>query len=152
MSELVPEQAFKPQGLSIRRARSEDHEAIHALLRPLELAYPGVDLSCFWVVECAGALVAAAELKETDAWSLLSCVGVRKDLQRGGIGRALVETLCRQAQSPVYLYTLVPEFFRKAGFRDAVLLSEGLPPRTIYDCSNCTPSLCRCLVRPRDAS
>ncbi|NWG13768.1 MAG: GNAT family N-acetyltransferase [Acidobacteria bacterium] len=97
-------------------------------------------------------LVAVAELKNLDTCSLLSCVGVRADLQGRGIGQALVERVVREALSPVYLYTLVPEFFRKAGFRDAESLPPDLPPRSIYGCSACDPALCLCLMKPREDS
>ena len=121
-------------------------------MQALELAYPAMDLSCFWVAELDGTLVAAAELKDLDTCSLLSCVGVREDLQGQGIGQALVDRISREARSAVYLYTLVPDFFRKVGYRDARSLPPGLPPRTIYGCRDCNPSLCLCLVRTGDGS
>jgi N-acetylglutamate synthase-like GNAT family acetyltransferase len=138
--------------IRIRRATLRDHSDIEMLMHALELSYPAMDLSCFWVAEDGDAIVAAAELKDFRDCSLLSCVGVRKDLQGLGIGRILVEEVAQHARHDVYLYTLVPGFFRKAGFSDAEWLPPDLPPRSIYGCENCDPRLCFCLVRPRHDS
>jgi N-acetylglutamate synthase-like GNAT family acetyltransferase len=111
-----------------------------------------MDLSCFWVAEDGSGIVAAAELKDFRDCSLLSCVGVRQDLQRLGIGRILVEEVVRHAHHDIYLYTLVPGFFRRAGFTDAQLIPADLPPRSIYGCEDCDARLCSCLVRRRHDS
>ena len=138
--------------LLVRKARTEDQPDILQLIDLLELAYATMNLSRFWVGEWEGAIVAAAELKELGSFSLLSCVGVREDLQGRGFGRALVDRVVRESQAPVYLYTLVPGFFRKAGFRDATSLPADLPPRSMYGCTGCDPSVCLCLVRFPDVS
>jgi N-acetylglutamate synthase-like GNAT family acetyltransferase len=120
------------------------------MTRALELDYPAMDLSCFWVAELSGAIVGVAELKDLETCSLLSCVGVREELQGQGMGRQLVDRVVREALHPLYLYTLVPGFFRKAGFRDATSLPPDLPPRAFYGCVGCDPSRCLCLMRPRE--
>jgi N-acetylglutamate synthase-like GNAT family acetyltransferase len=136
--------------LSVRGARPADHGTILELTGALDLTYPAQDLSCFWVAELDGVIVGIAELKDFERCSLLSCVGVREDFQGRGIGRELVDHVVREARHAVYLYTLVPGFFRKAGFRAAVSLPPDLPPRSIYGCTNCDPSLCLCMMRPRE--
>jgi len=143
-------QSITPAHLRVRRACAADHPAILELAGALELVYPAMDLSCFRVAELDGATVAMAELKDLQSCSLLSCVGVREELQGYGIGRELVERVVREALHPVYLYTLVPGFFRKAGFRDVISLPPDLPPRSIYGCLGCDPSRCLCLMRPRE--
>jgi len=147
---VFPEQSITPSRLHIRKACTADGAAILELTRALELAYPAMDLSCFWVAELDGVTVGVAELKDLESCSLLSCVGVREELQGRGIGRELVDRVVREALHPVYLYTLVPDFFRKAGFRDATSLPRDLPPRAIYGCLGCDPSRCLCLMRPRE--
>ncbi len=138
--------------LHVRRAAPEDRAAVLDLVKSLELAYPGMDLSSFWVGESGGVLVGGAELKNLKTCSLLSCVGVREDVQGRGLGRRLVERVVREALHPVYLYTLVPGFFRKTGFADAKAFPSDLPPRSIYGCVGCDPSICVCLMRPRENS
>ena len=140
------------RSLCVRRAEPRDHCDIDALVHALGLSYPAMDLSCFWVAEDTDGVVAAAELRDFCGCSLLSCVGVRQNLQGLGIGRILVEEVVRHAPHDIYLYTLVPGFFRKAGFTDAESLPPDLPPRSIYGCENCDPRLCSCLVRLRHDS
>ena len=140
------------QPVRIRRAEPRDYAGIEALMAALELPYPAMDLSCFWVAEAGEEMIAGAELKEFQGCSLLSCVGVREDLQGLDIGRTLVEEVVRHAHHDVYLYTLVPGFFRKAGFVAAEHFPPDLPPRSIYGCQNCNPALCFCMVRRRHDS
>ena len=140
------------ESLDFRRAHPADHGTILHLLGALELGYPSVDLSCFWVAESVSGILAVAELKELRCLSLLSCVGVRDELQGQGIGRRFVEFVVLQTRLPVYLYTLVPDFFRKAGFRLVDSAPPELPPRSMYGCSGCDPSICACMVRTRDGS
>jgi N-acetylglutamate synthase-like GNAT family acetyltransferase len=151
-NEKFPEQPGIRGGLQIRKACEADRPAILELLSALELAYPAMDLPCFWVVESASEVIATAELKNLRTCSLLSCVGVREDLQGNGIGQALVERVVLETHLPVYLYTLVPGFFRKVGFHEAGTLPVDLPPRSVYGCVGCDPSICLCMVRTRDDS
>jgi N-acetylglutamate synthase-like GNAT family acetyltransferase len=140
------------RNLHIRHAEVPDHPRIRELLGRLELSYPALDLASFWVGEIGIEVVAIAELKDLRACSLLSCVGVDESLQGSGIGKTLVEEVVRHAQHDIYLYTLVPGFFKKAGFSEAVILPPDLPPRSWYGCLGCDPSRCICLVRPRHDS
>jgi N-acetylglutamate synthase-like GNAT family acetyltransferase len=132
---------------TIRPAKPADSDQIVDLLKNLELDYPGRDLTCFFVGESGGAIVAVAELKDLGDLCLLSCVGVSEQLQGTGLGRTLVNQVLRDIRKDVYLYTLVPGFFRKAGFEDALSLPTSLPPRLIYGCAACDPTFCLCLVR-----
>jgi len=147
----------KPSGrlsdrLLVRPARTEDQAVIIDLLKELELDYPARDLARFLVGEADGKILAIAELKEFGDFCLLSCVGVREDLQGTGIGKVFVNRVLRGLSKDVYLYTLVPGFFNKTGFVEAEHLPAGLPPRLIYGCANCDPASCRALVRKSDAS
>jgi len=140
------------QPVRIRRSEPRDYAGIEALMAALELSYPAMDLSCFWVAEAGDAVLAGAELKEFQTCSLLSCVGVREDMQGLDIGCTLVEEVMRHARHDVYLFTLVPGFFRKAGFAEAGQLPRDLPPRSMYGCQNCNPGLCISMVRRRHDS
>ncbi len=133
--------------MKIRPAGPEDYPEILELLRVLELDYPARDLTRFQVGELEGKVLAIAELKEYDDFCLLSCVGVREDLQGSGLGLKLVNRVLKDVRKDVYLYTLVPGFFKKAGFVEAGSPPATLPPRIIYGCTSCDPTFCRCLVK-----
>jgi N-acetylglutamate synthase-like GNAT family acetyltransferase len=147
-----PAPAHSSGGMQVRKASPQDFGEIKALLIDLELTYPAMDFDCFYVAEKNGEIIATAELKELEDCCLLSCVGVRENLQHTGIGRDFTLEVLRHAAKDVYLYTLVPGFFKKLGFIEAVILPPGLPGRAIYGCQNCDPTLCRCLVRTSNAS
>ncbi len=150
-SDSSPKQGnFLIDRIKIRPAQPEDYPAIIRLLRDLELDYPSRDLKRFVAGELEGQILAIAELKEYDDFCLLSCVGVREDLQGSGIGRIFVDQVLEDLDRDVYLYTLVPGFFKKTGFVEATSLPAALPPRSIYGCAACDPALCRCLVRKPD--
>lgn len=137
--------------MTVRPARAEDYPVIIDLLRELELDYPSRNLTRFLVGEADGKILAIAELKEYQDFCLLSCVGIREDFQGTGLGRSFVNRVLRDVRKDVYLYTLVPDFFKKTGFVEAASLPADLPPRSIYGCAACDPAFCRCLVRKADA-
>jgi N-acetylglutamate synthase-like GNAT family acetyltransferase len=141
---------MKPQsvaGMSLRPAQSGDYPRILQLLSALELDYPQRDLHCFWVYAGDARIVAIAELKEFPGFLLLSCVGVDESLQGSGIGKAFVAEILSRLQAPVFLYTLVPGFFRKVGFEEAREVPAALPPRSYYGCHNCIQQGCTCMVK-----
>lgn len=134
---------------TIRPFQEKDREEVIALLRELDLDYPARSLPDFRVAETGGRIAAMAEMKDFGTGWLLSCVGVPEALQGSGIGASFVRQILAGADKDVYLYTLIPAFFEKLGFREAAG-GNGAPPRSIYDCEHCDPRRCRRLVwRPR---
>ncbi len=152
MKQTAPNSESCSQDIRVRRAEIQDHPQILRLLSDLELAYAAMDLECFWVAARGETVLGVAELKDRGRLALLSCVGVREDLRGRGIGGLLVDTLVGAAAKDVYLYTLIPGFFRRFGFEEAAAAPAALPPRSMYGCANCDPSSCRRLVRKRDDS
>jgi N-acetylglutamate synthase-like GNAT family acetyltransferase len=136
----------------LRRALAEDHPQILQLLASLELEYPSRDLNHFWVYARSNRIDAIAELKEFPEFLLLSCVGVEEALQGTGIGKAFVADILSQVNQPVYLYTLIPAFFEKLGFRVTREAPGTLPPRSYYGCRNCIQQGCTCMVKTQDAT
>jgi N-acetylglutamate synthase-like GNAT family acetyltransferase len=138
--------------LKPRRAETEDHARILELLAALDLDYPARDLAHFWVYADAGYIAAIAELKRFPDFFLLSCVGVDEALQGTGMGRAFITEILDPVHADVFLYTLVPGFFQKAGFHEAREVPASLPPRSYYNCQDCVQQGCTCMVRRRNAS
>ena len=151
-----PKARARAPGLAVRPAEPADHAVIFELLRELELDYAARDLRRFLVGEIDGAhgaeIVGIAEVRPFEGFALLSCVGIRGDLQGRGLGRDLVTAALDGVGTDVYLYTLVPGFFAKLGFAEATSTPPGLPPRWIYGCGSCEPARCHCLVRRPDAT
>lgn len=139
-----------PPPLSVRPAAAGDHAAVLALLAALELDYPRRDLAHFHVGEILGGsgreIVAIAEVRPAGGALLLSCVGVREDLQRRGLGGRFVEALLDGVAADVRLFTIVPGFFRRLGFEPSDPPAD-LVRTEIYGCRDCFPERCRSLVR-----
>ena len=137
--------------VAVRPATTADHDAVLRLLRELDLDYAERDLARFVVAESAGEVVGIAEVREFPAFCLLSCVGVREDLQGRGLGRALVLGAIAGVRKDVRLFTLVPGFFERLGVARAAQEPPGVVPRLLYRCDECRPDRCTSMVRRHDA-
>jgi amino-acid N-acetyltransferase len=109
--------------LSVDRARAEDLDEVHALLRQHRLPLDGLrdHLSTTLVARRAGHVVGSAALEVYPDGALLRSVAVESGLRGHGIGRMLTEAAIRLAaeqQAPaMYLLTTTAEgYFPKYGF------------------------------------
>lgn len=132
--------------LTIRGAEQRDSKDILEIIKILDLSYPSQTLDDFWVAEKDGKIAGIANLKEFDDFLFLSSVGTKEEFQRQGISSALLNNILSGAGKCVYLYTVIPKFFEKLGFRRAAPL-PGLPAKKIFSCRECTPEACACMVR-----
>ena len=91
------------------------------------------------VVACGALHVLWADLAE------IRSIAVHHSCQDRGLGRRLVAALverCRSLNIPrVFVFTLVPSFFRHCGFKE--FERENLPPIVWVECSKC-PKFYRC--------
>jgi len=127
--------------MNIRKATDSDQAAVFQILRELELEYPTLTPDHFWVADLDGEVVAVARLEEFEAFCFLSAMGTAKDRQGRGIAAKLLEDMLHQCKKEVYLYTVIPGFFRKFGF-EPVMPGDGLPARESFNCAECDPENC----------
>jgi N-acetylglutamate synthase-like GNAT family acetyltransferase len=132
----------------IRRAQERDAEEILKILKELDLFYPSQSLERFWVAEDKSGIAGIVRLEEFDDYFFLSSLGVKKDKRKKGIAAALLKSILKSANKNIYLYTIVPEFFKKFGFEIADP-PPSLPLKDIYGCEFCVPEKCRCMVLKR---
>lgn len=132
--------------LIIRKTMNSDREAVFRILRELDLEYPSLTLDHFWVAELDKTVVAVARLEEFEEFCFLSAMGTAKDRQGRGIAAKLLQSLLKKCNKDVYLYTIIPDFFKKFGFGSAPLCS-GLPARERFNCEQCYPENCVCMCR-----
>ena len=138
-----------------RRAVLPDAESIHALiaqyshdgtLLPRTLNEVCENVRDFTVVVDRGRIVGcgALHLYGTHLTEVRS-IAVAPDVTGKGAGAMLVEALLREARHHrvdcVCLFTRIPEFFARFGFR--VAAREELPDKIYKDCLNC-PRLHAC--------
>lgn len=136
---------------SIRKAKESDNPRILKILKDLDLYYEGLELKDFWVAEKDHKIIGAVQLQESENFFFLCCLSVIKEEQHKGIASSLLERVTQDTKKPVYLYTVIPEFFIKHGFSITELL-PGLPSKERYECKYCYPEKCRTMVKYPDAA
>ena len=65
--------------------------------------------------------------------------------------RVTEDAFLKNIQKKVYLYTILPAFFKKYGFKETLPL-PSLPSRENLGCPECLPEKCVCMVKSPHAS
>jgi N-acetylglutamate synthase-like GNAT family acetyltransferase len=132
--------------VTIRKATDSDREAVYRILRELDLEYASLSFDHFWVAEQDGLVAAVARLEEFKEFCFLSAVGTAAVEQGRGIASQLLQKMLESCDRNVYLYTVIPDFFKKFGFEPSPVCS-GLPVREGFNCKECHPENCACMHR-----
>ena len=137
--------------LKFRKALTGDKNKILKVLKELDLNYPSQSLEDFWVAEKEDEIIGIVRLEEKKDFYFLSSLGILKEHRKQGVASQLLSEITKKLKKVVYLYTIIPEFFKKAGFEAASPL-PGLPLKEILECENCFPDRCVCMVKFPHAS
>lgn len=135
-----------PMALNIRKARPEDKAAVLEILREQDLYYSGLSFRDFWVAEDSGRIVGTVQLEPLPGLAFLGSLGTRQDRQGQGIASALLNELLPKQDKDVYLYTIIPDFFKRFGF-EPVAPTVSLPSKARYECQDCHSDRCVTMVR-----
>jgi len=137
--------------LEIRKAKISDQPAILQILEELDLASPLQKLDDFWLAEVGNEIAGIARLEDCGEYLFLSCVGVKTKHQNQGIASRLLEPLLINTKHKIYLYTTIPDFFKRFGFK-AASPSFRLPSKENFRCQECFPEKCQTMVKLPDVS
>ena len=135
--------------MNIRKAELRDAPALFDLINrfarqrvmlPRTLADLYENLWGFSVADEGGRVLGCGALKfYSQELAEIRSLCVEPGRESRGVGSALVEGLLDEAEgyklNRVFALTLVPEFFRKCGFREAP--REKFPMKIWRDCANC---------------
>lgn len=130
----------------IRRAFIHDHSSVMEIVTEQDLDYTTLELSDFWVAGQDGKVVSVLRLEDFDRYYFLSAVGTLSVHQHRGYASRLIVSVLKNCRKPVYLYTVIPDFFSLFGF-STVIAPPDLPSRTLFDCERCQPDRCACMAR-----
>ncbi len=133
--------------ITVRTAHAGDYPVIDEILDELELGHPSIRMGDFWVALVEGEIAGVANVADCGGSLYLSAVGVLPQHRGAGVAAELLAAVFAHAMKGIYLYTAIPEFFRRFGFDEAAAPPE-IPPREIYDCSDCERrESCVCMMR-----
>ncbi len=133
---------------NIRKASSQDYPGIKNILEALDLFYPDVKFDQFWVAEEDGKIVGTVDLQEYKDFIFLASFGIDPSYQKKSYGREFLQKIFAQTTKDIYLYTIIPDFFKKHGFDPCPLplAPKDLPPKR-FECQFCFPEKCTCMVK-----
>jgi len=132
--------------MQIRTAQGKDNQAIISLLKELDLYYSAIKIKDFWVAEENKQIIGAAQLLDCGEFLFLSSVGVDQKHQKHGVAKKLLNKLLTKQDKEIYLYTIIPDFFRRFGFEITTTLPQNLPSKDRYECADCYPERCVTMV------
>jgi N-acetylglutamate synthase-like GNAT family acetyltransferase len=132
--------------LEVRKARPKDKEACLAILKDHDLYYSALEFKGFWVADQDGRIAGCAQLEEYPKFQYLGSVAVDLESTQRGIARRILDTILKDLKKDVYLYTIIPDFFKKFGFSVTEPMPD-LPSKERYECFDCFPEKCVCMVK-----
>ena len=132
--------------LSIRKAKEEDKQVIYKILEEVDEQTSQMDYNDFLVAEKDNEIIGAVKLRGFDGLYFLSSLSVKPNFQKKGIAREIMEHILKGMNKDIYIYTVLPEFFRKFGFKE-VSPPGNLPSKSPMECERCYPEKCVCMVR-----
>ncbi len=132
--------------LTIRKATESDHENIKALLLKLDLYYATLEIKDFWIAEENNIIIATMQLKKHPNFLFLGSLGVKENYQKKGLATKLINTALKDTKQDIYLYTIIPYFFKKLNFEICQPIAS-LPSKDRYECEDCHLEKCVCMVK-----
>jgi N-acetylglutamate synthase-like GNAT family acetyltransferase len=135
----------QPARLNIRIYNQDDMPDIIAILKDNNLYDENDSIEDFYILECGDIISGVVQVKPYESYLFLSYMAIRPDSQKKGYGAFLLKQLLPAFDKPVYLYTIIHEFYEKYGFR-IIKQPEFLPPKDEDACRICIPEKCRTMI------
>lgn len=135
----------------VRPANAADQTKVLKILKneALDLYYEQLEYRDFWVVEVDGLIAGSVQIEEHPDFCFLGSLGILPEFQHRGLANLLVNQALKHNTKPVYLYTIMPDFFKPLGFQPTTKTPASLPPKTRYECQRCeAPGSCAVMIRP----
>lgn len=136
--------------MEARRAKEEDKKELLEIIKELDLSYPGQDILSFWVLLDKKNIVSIASLEDFKDFAFISSVGTIPSMQNKGFSKILLSKIMETIKKDIYLYTIIPDFFKKLGFA-VIEKDRELPSKKTFLCKECEPDKCACMVKRYDS-
>jgi len=135
--------------LKIRKANTKDNKIILQILEEVDESTSSMDFNDFYVAEEENKIIGAAKLEEFKSFLFLSSLAVKIKYQKQGIAKKILENIFKKAKKDIYLYTVIPDFFSKFGFKK-IATPSFLPTKSALECERCSPEQCTTMVRKQN--
>lgn len=137
----------------IRPALTKDQLQILELLKTLDLSHHDQPLDNFWIADDNGKVVGVVRIEEFPDCCFISSLGIPETEQKKGIASKLLNHLFGLTKKNIYIYTIIPDFFKKFGFQptsphpSSSFIIPPLPSKSLLECSACYPNQCVTMVK-----
>lgn len=101
----------------ISKAQIEDFDLIKHYIAEFELDNRDLRVEQFIVAKQNGILLGFGRIRKHNGCDEFCSLGVIKKERSNGIAKLLIEARIKIATQPIYLVTIMPEFFEPLGFR-----------------------------------
>ena len=132
--------------LTITSITEQNIPEVEKILKALDLEIRNQSFKDFFLAFNNNELIGISRLKEYDSYYFLDSFGIKKKFQNQKFGKKFIIDLLASCTKPVYLYTIVPEFFKKCNFKIADNIPNDLPVKDNYFCESCEPNNCKTMV------
>ncbi len=132
--------------LTVRKAKDTDKDRVIEILKELDIYYSALKFRDFWVAEEDGEIIGCAQLEEYPDFFYLGSVGVTGSRAGKGTAKKLLDEILKGRTKDIYLYTIIPDFFRKFAFEITEPVPD-LPSRDRYECEDCHLDRCVAMVK-----
>jgi len=130
----------------IRKANEKDLPHIVRLARKFDLDYEGMEADAFWVAEADGRIAGIVGLRRHSDCRELCSLGVDESFRGRGLGRELVQALIEATEGDIYLATIIPRYFEKAGFVRVSEFPISMVKKAEW-CAGCDRNFCAVMLR-----
>ena len=136
---------------SIREAKQNDVGRVKSICSLLDFDDISSSLDGVYLLEDESGALGLLKISRYDNVHYLSEVGIVPYRRGEGLGLKFVGDVLKNINSDVYIYTVIPDFFKHLGF-EVTDPSTLIPTREEIDCEGCKISKCRCMVRKANDS
>lgn len=117
----------------IRQPNDKEFEQVKVLIDEFWLDNGNMQIEQFRVLLVDNKLTAFGRLRRNGDATELCTLGVVKEMQGKGYGKAMVKALLSEAEGEVYVVCIIPQFFVKSGFKEV----EQYPPSIDFKVNLC---------------
>ncbi|OGI02207.1 MAG: hypothetical protein A2Y25_04655 [Candidatus Melainabacteria bacterium GWF2_37_15] len=119
----------------IRKAIKSDIEKIKSHIEEFNLDSEDMDHEKFYVFEYGGIVAGFGRYKNYGNYCEIATIGVLKPFRNRGIGKTIVNQLIKSVPfEEIWLTTVIPDFFKKFGFKKSQNVPEELLQKTRRIC------------------